>query len=110
MNVNEFLETYGLEDGTIILEPWEDFKGGIIGITEDRCHIIYSFQGMVESLAHSYEKNYYENNKNEKYDEDKFSDFLQEATEWIDYNVIRSLPYWDVNFRPIVMFEIEMSV
>ena len=108
MTENEFLETYDLEDGTIVLTPWEYFKNGIIGITEDHKHIVYSYQGMIESLARSYEKEYYENNKDEKYDEDKFTDFLQEATDWIEYNTIRSLAYWNVEFRPIIMFETEM--
>ena len=105
MTREDFIKNYDLEDETIILEPWEDFSGGIVGITEDHKQIIYSYQGMIESLARSYEKEYYENNKDEKYDEDKFTDFLQEATDWIEYNTIRSLAYWNVEFRPIIMFE-----
>ena len=105
MTENEFLETYDLEDGTIVLTPWEYFSGGIVGITEDHKQIIYSYQGMIESLARSYEKEYYENNKDEKYDEDKFTDFLQEATDWVEFNTIRNLPYWSAEFRPVIMFE-----
>lgn len=36
MTIEEFIETYQLEEGCMILEPWEDFKGGIVGVTEDR--------------------------------------------------------------------------
>ena len=106
----EFIETYQLEDECMILEPWEDFKGGIVGVTEDRTQIIYSYQGMVESLARSYEKHYYEKNKNEVYDADRFTQFLDEAVEWIDYNTLRSLPYYDVNRRPIIMMETELEI
>lgn len=48
MTREEFIEIYQLEDECIILEPWEDFKGGIVGVTEDRTQIIYSYQGMVK--------------------------------------------------------------
>lgn len=56
MTREKFVETYQLEDDCIILEPWDDFKDGIVGVTEDRTQIIYSYQGMVESLACSYKK------------------------------------------------------
>ena len=69
MTREEFIEMYQLEDDCIILEPWEDFKDGIVGVTEDRTQIIYSYQGMVESLARSYEKEYWEQHKDETYDE-----------------------------------------
>ena len=108
MTKEEFIETYQLEDECLILEPWEDYKGGIIGVTEDRTQIIYSYQSMVESLARAYEKDYWD--KHETYDADRFSEFLDEAVEWIDYNTLRALPYEDVNHRPIIMIETELEV
>lgn len=109
MTKEEFIETYQLEDGCIILESWEDYKGGIVGVTEDRSQIIYSYQAMVESLARAYEKDYWDKHKDEPYDEDRFSEFLDEATEWIDYNTLRALPYKDVSRRPIIMIETELE-
>ena len=32
MTREEFIEIYQLEDECMILEPWEDFKGGIVGL------------------------------------------------------------------------------
>lgn len=110
MTREEFVETYQLEDDCIILEPWEDFKGGIIGVTEDRTQIIYSYQEMVESLARSYEKEYWEEHKDETYDENRFSEFLDEAVQWIDYNTLRDLPYRDANYRPIIMIETDLEI
>lgn len=110
MTKEEFIETYRLEDDCIILEPWEDFKGGIMGVTEDRNHVVYSYQAMIESLARSYEKEYWDNHKDEMYDESRFSDFLDEAVEWIDYNTLRSLPYLDTNYRPIIMIDTDLKI
>ena len=110
MTREEFIEIYQLEDECMILEPWEDFKGGIVGVTEDRTQIIYSYQGMVESLARSYEKEYWDKHKDETYDADRFSEFLDEAVQWIDYNTLRDLPYRDVNYRPIIMIETDLEI
>ena len=110
MTEKEFVETYQLEEGYLIFEPWDDFKYGIVGVTEDRNHVVYGYQAMVESLARAYEKYYYEKNKNEVYDADRFIQFLDEAVEWIDYNTLRSLPYYDVNRRPIIMMETELEI
>ena len=57
MTREDFIKNYDLEDETIILEPWEDFSGGIVGITEDHKQIIYSYQGMIESLLGLMKKN-----------------------------------------------------
>ena len=110
MTREEFIETYQLEDECMILEPWEDFKGGIVGVTEDRTQIIYSYQGIVESLARSYEKEYWEQHKDETYDANRFSEFLDEAVQQIDYNTLRDLPYRDANHRPIIMIETDLKI
>lgn len=107
MTKEEFLKQYETEEDTMIFEPWEYFCDSIIGITENHCQIIYSYEGMIQSLAKSYEKEYYEQNTDKKYDSNLFSDFLLQAVEWIEYNVIRSLPYWNAEFRPIIMLDVE---
>lgn len=45
MTRDEFIELRGLEDGTVILEPWDEFAGEIVGVTEDRCHVDYNTLG-----------------------------------------------------------------
>ncbi len=45
---DEFIQKYSLENGCILLEPWDDFKDAIIGISENHCQVIYSYQAIVE--------------------------------------------------------------
>ena len=49
-------------------------------------------------------KDYYEQHKDEEYDSDRFSEFLDEAVQWID------LPYRDANYRPIIMIETDLEI
>ena len=98
-DINDLFEIWNLEDGAIILEPQEDFNKGIIGVSEDKCHIIYSYQKLTESLAESY-KNY------EKDENKTIEDYIDEASEWIDYNTIRSISYFDKEYAPIIIYEV----
>lgn len=86
-------------DEVIVLEPQEDFNCGIIGITEDKSHLVYSYTKLTESLAEKYFKN------KKPGDERIFEDYLSEACEWVDYNTIRQLPYMDAGSRPIIIYE-----
>lgn len=51
---------------------------------------------MVKSLAESYRKN-------AKTPENPDYDYETQAIEWINYNTMRSLPYWKEEFRPIIV-------
>ena len=86
INIDDYIEL--LDEETILLEPRNVFDKGIIGYTEDRCHIVYSLELLVDALAESYTES-----------ENPTSD----AIEWLDYNTIRSLPYMDNEHRPILM-------
>lgn len=97
--LKEKLREWNVEDETIILEPQKDFNKGIIGVTEDKCHLVYDFQKLVAGMAG-------ENFMNKSNDDERtFEDFLQEASEWVDYNTIRSLPYMNEKYRPIIIYE-----
>lgn len=39
-----------------------------------------------------------------------FSEFLDEAVQWIDYNTLRDLPYRDASYRPIIMIETDLEI
>jgi len=88
MTKEEFIEQYELEDSVVLLEPWDEFSGGIVGVTEDRCHVIYGYNALVESLSKAWNSD------------------PQDAIEWIDFNTIRQLPYMPESTRPIIMEEI----
>lgn len=96
--LKEKLREWNVEDEIIILEPQKDFNKGIIGVTEDKCHLVYDFQKLVAGMAG-------ENFMNKSNDERTFEDFLEEASEWVDYNTIRSLPYMNEKYRPIIIYE-----
>lgn len=36
----DLVQTMGLEDNAILLEPREVFDKGILGVTEDKCHVV----------------------------------------------------------------------
>ena len=103
--LNEKIIDWNIEDDVIILEPQEEFNDGIIGISEDKCHLIYSYQKLTENIAKKYESDFYKNNPNNIKQPELYDDFLQEACEWVDYNTIRSIPYMNEKFRPIIIYE-----
>lgn len=90
MTKAEFLNAYSINDNTIVLEPWEEYEKGIIGITEDRKRIIYGYLKLIDSLLTAW---------------DMPEEDSQEAIDWIEYNTIRSLPYLPEEYRPIICFE-----
>lgn len=106
MTIEELINNWNLDKNAVVLEPREDFNPGIIGVTEDKCHIIYSYQKLTESLAKKYEEEFYKNNPENINQPELYDDFLQEACEWVDYNTIRALPYVNSQYKPIIMYEV----
>lgn len=100
MTKEQFVEHDNIEEQAVFIgtdDEWDLYKKAIVGVTEDKCHIVYSYNKMVESLADSYMK--------ESYDENR--DYVTEAMEWIDYNTIRSIPYLPENYKPIIIYDVE---
>lgn len=104
MDKEEFIYINNIEDGTIILEPFDVFKKGIVGVNEERNKIIYSYQGLAQALAESYEKEWNEDENNKLYEK---PDFYFDACEWLDCNTLRSLPYMGEN-KPEIIYEVEL--
>lgn len=110
MTKEEFIENYSLEDGTVILEDWDSFKSGIIGVTEDHKHIVYSYEKLAEGLALAYQKDYKEGKYAVTFEEglsedEMFQEFYRDAIDWIEYNTLGYLPNIDEEYRPIIIFE-----
>lgn len=101
MDLNEKIVDWAIEDGIIILEPQEEFNCRIIGVTEDKCHLIYSYQKLTTGMAEKYFR------EKKEGDERTMDDCLSEACEWVDYNTIRSFPYMNEEYRPIIIYEFE---
>lgn len=85
MSVMDKLLDYGYEDAPCFVNP--DYEDAIIGVTHDG-RIVYDYDKMIEYLM----------------DKENWSDI--DAIEWIEYNVIRSIPYMGVK-APIVMFTVD---
>ena len=51
MTKQEIAERYCLDDNTIFIEPEDEFNGGIIGVSEDRQHVIYDYDKTVETAV-----------------------------------------------------------
>lgn len=81
----DVLVDMGHEDVTVFRNP--DYDEAIIGITTDN-RVVYSYSKMVESLMAESEDMSYE-----------------EASEFIDYNTIRALPY--IENAPVIMYDLE---
>ena len=114
MTDKEFFENYNMEEGTLSLTDWDMYKKGIIGITEDHCHIVYSFQKLCESIADTYFKDYKDGKYPVKFseglsDDEIYQECYSDAVEWIDYNTIRSLDYENPEHRPIIIMDIDSS-
>jgi len=103
----DIVEIFDLEDGVIFLEPCEVFNDGILGVTDDKKHLVYGYSTLLSSLAESYEKEYYELSKGDECGPGCEPDFYSDAAEWIDYNTVRSLPYMEEEHRPIIIYELE---
>lgn len=85
MSAIDKLSDYGYEDVQIL--SGEEYDDALIGITTDN-RAVYEFEKMVKCLMNKYE----------------WSDI--DAIEWIEYNTIRSLPYFGAK-APIIMYSLE---
>ena len=77
-------------DAVMFKDP--DFLSAIIGYTLNENGLpvlVYDYDKMVESLAAEY------------IDSD---DAMTDATEWIEYNTMRTLPYIPNDGRPVIVY------
>lgn len=84
--IREHIDSLAKDNGSdYIYFDNPSFDNSIVGITEDGCHIVYSYDMMVREFAK-------ENNCDEL-----------EAIEFIDYNTFRVLPYCNPDTAPIIV-------
>lgn len=85
MSAIDKLADYGWEDAPIFINP--DYEDAIIGVTHNGS-VVYDYDKMVEYLM----------------EKEGWSDI--DSIDWIDYNVIRAIPYMGSN-APVIMFSID---
>jgi hypothetical protein len=74
-----------IKDGTVLLEPREDFDPCIVGYLEEEGRLIYSYEKMVEMFM-----------KKEGWTS-------EEAVDWVSYNTVRACNY--IENAPRIYFE-----
>lgn len=84
LNTDEVLTEMGLEGCVYFSSP--SFNNAIIGVSTDN-RLIYDYDKMIECLMEDEHWSY------------------EESQEWIEYNTIRSLDYFQDG--PIIMYRIE---
>ena len=85
MSLTERLLDAECEDTSYFINP--DYEDAVIGITDDG-RLVYDFYKMVEYLM----------------DNEGWSDI--EAIEYIEYNVIRAIPYMEEK-KPIIVYPLD---
>jgi hypothetical protein len=75
--------------GCIVLEPREQLDEAIVGWDMDANHVVYSYEKLVAAFYEAFDD----------VDEDER---LQTAVEWVDYNVVRGVPYMG-DRRPVII-------
>lgn len=103
MTKKEICEKYDIEDPIYFFEPEEVFNKGILGVSEDKRHVIYGYWTLVAALAEDNEKEW---NKKEHKEDEEVPDFMFDAFEWIDKNTIGTIPYLDEEKAPIIIYEL----
>lgn len=96
MTKEEFIEETMIDENAITFEDWEVFSKGIIGTDVNNTRVVYSYDKLVNALSEDYMKQD-SNLSNEE--------AVTMAMEWLDYNTIRSLPYIEETYRPIIVYE-----
>ncbi len=102
MTKQEICDYYEIEEPILFFEPEEVFNKGILGVTEDKKHIIYGYYTLASALAEDYEKEW---NKKERKEDEEVPDFMFDAFEWIDKNTIGTIPYLNEENSPIIIYE-----
>lgn len=112
MTKQEICEKFNIEDPVYFFEPEEVFNKGILGVSEDKKHIIYGYYTLAAALAEDYEKEWNNKEHNDCDDMTCEPDFMSDAFEWIDYNTSPTATSLELNEEnyPIIIYEMSEEV
>ena len=106
MDRKVFCDEFGIEEPVLFLDPPEVYDKGILGVSEDKKHIIYGYYTLAAALAEDYEKEWNDKEHNDCDSLECEPDFLSDAFEWLDYNIIRAMSYENQDIVPIIIYEL----
>lgn len=98
------IKKYKLNKFVLFLDPYENFDKCIIGYTHDKEHLVYSYEKIIDSFTKYFMKQWKHGNY-VKTDDDEVPDFELDAIDFVEYNTIRSLPYYYNKKGPYVVME-----
>lgn len=84
MTKEDFIKNNSIEDGTIIIEPFDYYKSAIIGLNSSHTQICYSYEGLISCLEK--EMNY------------------EEAMEYVEYNILGTMVGLNSEYKPIIIY------
>ena len=102
MTRKEIVDYYEIEEPITFFDPEDVFDKGILGISEDKKHVIYGYFTLAAALAEDFEKEWH---KEQHKEDEEEPDFMLDAFEWIDKNTIGTIPYLDEETSPILIYE-----
>lgn len=99
MTKDEFKKKFGISDKAILLDDFETFSKGIIGVSTDHNHVIYDYDLLTSTLAQSYMDTDIEAGKTVR----DFEEYEETATEYLDYNTLGAINGMPEEYRPIMV-------
>lgn len=105
----KIIKRFDADKDVLFLDPAEDYDSAIVGVSEDKLHLIYDYDKMCEQLSNNYSEYYHKHpEKLADIGEDGNNpddvDYFTMAVEWIEFNTIRSIPYYYANNGPMVRY------
>lgn len=85
--IKEILQKDSMKDAILIgLGNWEDYSPAIIKCDEEKGVVTYDYELLAECFANEF--------FNPSEPDADYGQAITDAYEWIDYNIIRAIPYW----------------
>jgi hypothetical protein len=97
--VKEFLKKDSMKEAVLIgsEDEREKYYPAIVGFDEDKGRVVYDYGLLCQCFSDEFRKS-----DEESGDLVVDHDYDTDGVEWVEYNVIRSLPYWGEH-APVVM-------
>ena len=95
MTKESFLAHHNVKDNAIVLEDWNVFSKGIVGVTDDG-RIVYNYDLTAIALAENFA-----GVPLETLDQDTRNDFMDQAYEWLDYNTFGMIDTLSEDVKPV---------
>lgn len=87
---DDVIDEHSELEGCIMLEPRDELDEAIVGWDMDGNHVIYSYEKLIAAFYKQFD---------DELDEDER---MEQAVEWVDYNVVRGVGYMGER-KPVII-------